>query len=431
MRTDVVLTVPADAAAREALLDRLTRLAAVDHDGVEPVGPARADPDGSLRVRRAGGVVTDMATLLTVRGRCAPDEAAGVLVTLAQGLAALHDAGLVHGPLTAADVVVDAEGRPRMRPRLDPPGERWQEADDVHALAGLVAGLTADGDGDELVALRAALAPALAPEPRVRPEAGTFAARVHDAVPPRPVRVPEPATLAAAALGRPAARRADVPGRAGVRHRRARRAARGRPASPAGRTARRRAATRAGRGPAPTDRGRVLVGAGGVVVVVGLLVAVGLHLTGPGTAPAAEGTGSSATSAATGGPGAQAVRDPADPGGAAEALTLRRVALLAGDGDVRDLVLAGSPAETETTALLADAVGSGVRVLDPVVTLHGTRVEQDAPPGTAVVRVDYVVEAHDQVAADGTTTRVPAGPRRTAVLHLTWTDAGWRVTDVG
>jgi hypothetical protein len=42
-----------------------------------------------------------------------------------------------------------------------------------------------------------------------------------------------------------------------------------------------------------------------------------------------------------------------------------------------------------------------------------------------------VVEAHEQRAADGTTTPVPAGPLRTAVLHLRWTDAGWRVSDVG
>jgi hypothetical protein len=423
VRTDVVLTVPADAAAREALLDRLARLAATEHDGLDPVGAARTGPAGTLHVARGGGVATDMATVLSVRGRCSAAESSGVLVALAGALAALHDAGLVHGPLAAGDVVVDLGGRPRLRPRPEPPAGAWEEADDVHALAGLVASLTVDGDGDDVVALRAALAPALAADPRVRPEAGTLAARAHDAVASEPVHLPEPATLAAAALGRTAGRstrQVAAPGR--VRHRRARRAGRN---PVVGRAARRRAGTAVRR---PVARGRVLVGAAGVALVVGLLVAGGLHLVGPAGAPATAQAGTPLPE--SGLPTDDAwLRDPADPAGAAEALTARRVALLAGEGSVTGLAVAGSPAAAEAAELVAGT--GGVEVVGPAVTVHDARVESGPRGGTAVVAVDYVVEAHEQRAADGTTTQVPAGPLRTAVLDLRWTDAGWRVSDVG
>ncbi len=441
VQTDDVLTVPADAAARTALLERLRLLATVDHPCVEPVGAAATSPDGTLRVPRGAGTATDLPTVLAVRGRCDASEAAGIAVAVAQGLAALHSAGVVHGPPVAADVVVALDGLPRLRPRLAGLDGTVTEADDVHGLALLVDSLVDPIPTDATVALRAALAPALAGDPRVRPEAGTLAAGVDDAVVVGPVRLPEPAVLAAAALGRGRGpERTGEPDR-GARHRRARR-----PRTGAVPTTRRRSDLRSRRRsgadvhrPGAPWVWRAGLGAVGVIVVVGALVGVGLQVAGPDGPPAQASGGLE-----SGGPESPVARteadaraadedltlDRTDPEGAAAELTRRRAALVSGERSVEEVSLPGSAAYEADTEFVERAERSGTTVTGAELTVTSTREERRTAEGTAEVVVEYVVGPYEQVAQDGSSVQVAAGDPQTATLVLAWTPDGWRATDV-
>jgi hypothetical protein len=452
VQTDTVVAIPADAVARDALLRRLGTLTRVDHPAVEPVGAAVARPDGTLVVPRGAEHSTDLATVLSVRGRCTVAEASGLAVDVAQGLAALHSAGLVQGVIGPSDVVIGFDGRARLRPRLDLPPSPAGEAEDVHRLARLVESVVGPQDGDELVALRAALAPALADDPPVRPEAGTLAARVHDAVAPEPFRVPEPAVLAAAAL----ARRSAEPVEVTTERRPARRASSA--STPATRTRRSTSAGRSGRtvrrGGSGRRRGRAVWGSVGVVATVGVLVVVGLQLSSvrPGAgdlteptdlaeavdhAEVVDATGAVAPSEpaeAAAGDQDQALLDSTDPTSAAAELTRRRVEMLTGDRPLEDVVVAGTPAHAAATDDVARTQASGVRISGALVDVTDVRRVPDAGSSaedpTAEVEVVYLVEAHDQVGADGAVVQVPRSEVQTDVLRLAWTAEGWRVTDV-
>lgn len=471
--TDALIPVPADAAARDLLLARVRALAELDHPRVEPVGAPAVRADGRLAVPRGPGVVTDLPTLLTVRGRLAPPEVGELLVGLAQGLAALHSAGLAHGRVEAGDVGLAADGAVLLRPRLEHPGAPGDDpdarcADDVHGLAALADELLGTGDGDDAVALRAVLAPALAPDARVRPEAGTLAAQAAGTVPPEPVRMPERAQLVAAALGagsgtpRGGDARGSHPTRSSRRGTRERAVAR-RPGRAAG-----EAPAAAGRGRRNAGRRRDggrrhvpgvvprLAGAAGVLALVAVLAGVALQVrqpdppgtaAPPGPAAATEEATPPATVAADtepdtepGAGAAPALRDRTDPAGAAAALTEHRVALLSGTAEppgapdpaeaMARVDLAGSPAHDADVALLADLADGGTTVHDVEVEVLGTRVTASGDEAASVV-VDYEIGAHEQRAADGATTPVAASGTRRVELALAWTDDGWRVSDVG
>ncbi|MFE5291238.1 hypothetical protein ACFQ8T_03570 [Isoptericola sp. NPDC056618] len=461
------LPIPTDAGARDALVERVRALAALRHPCVEPVVAVDVRDDGTLAVRR-GGAATDLPTVLAVRGRLTSREAAGVLVAVARGLAALHSAGLRQGSVGAHDVVLDPGGGALLRPRADAgdvcgagavaSDAAEAEAADVHALATLVADLLGDRSDDDAAGLRAVLAPAAAPDARVRPEAGTLAAQADAAVAAEPVRLPEPAALAAAALGRrsavPAAE--EAPARAS-RRRAVRRADGSRAGRPASRSARRATA------PRRAGTARRVLGLAGAAAAVAVLTAVAVQVGAPddgadrtaatgvasvGVSPAASplpvGDDIPETDrSATQGDAVQAdpTRDRADPGAAAAELTRRRVALIADpDADPArwgTVDVPGSPAHEADVALLEDAQartrvrGAEARVEDarPEMTDEdGSGVPRDG--GAADVVVRYAVTAHEQVAADGTVTAVPATDVRTATLRLAWTPDGWRVAEV-
>ncbi|QAY62937.1 hypothetical protein ET495_06430 [Xylanimonas allomyrinae] len=116
----VVVPVPADAAAREVLTARVAALTDVRHAHLVPVVEARATRPGTLDVVLASGEAADVPAVLAVRGRLAPAEAAAVGVNVAQAMAALHAAGLTHGPLEPRDVVLRPGGAPALRPRPGP-----------------------------------------------------------------------------------------------------------------------------------------------------------------------------------------------------------------------------------------------------------------------------------------------------------------------
>jgi len=464
--SDELIPIPADAAAREALLHRVEALGALDHPRVEPVLAVEVRADGNLVVRRGPGAAADLPAVLAVRGRLSAHEAAGLLVATAQGLAALHSQAMAHGGVGARDVVLGADGVALLRPRLvadraaGAPGAADLDAaaaQDVHELAGLVADLLGDRTDDAAVRLRAVLAPALAPDPLVRPEAGTLAAHADSALDPEPVRLPERAQLAAAALGagRPERRPAGgVPQRTSS----ARRRTVGRPGRdgdqgaigaggheqpPRGRHGARHQGravrvqpSRPGATPALRAVARAAGVVGAVAVVAGLGAAV-LEASSPGEAstrvvpagPAGSGA-AVATPARAGLVGPAVDDDPDDPASAAVALTQRRVALLSGDGTVEAVDLPGSPAHVADTDLVARMARAGTRVDGVEVVVHRADLAGSGAGGEARVTVEYEIGAHVQRDADGTSTTVPTSGRRTAVLGLAWTDGGWRVETV-
>lgn len=433
--TRTEMPVPADAAAREALLRRVHGLAAVSHPHLVPVVAAEVRSDGVLEVLRASTGAADLATLLAVRGTLTPPEAAGVLVSVAQALAALHGAGLTHGPLEPGDVVVGTDGMPALRPRLRPdPADGGGPAGDVHAAARLVEHLVGRRDDEPATALRAVLAAALAPDPDVRPEAGTLAAWAHDAVEPRPVRLPEPAALAAAAFGglRPRGpRRAptgDLDGGAGGRRRAF--------AGTGARTTRRRADDRAPTAPPPrrAPRGgravpRAVPVVAAVAAAVVALTAVALEVRGPEEPVAAtarppgvpagssgDGPQGADVPAGPGSSGGDPTRVRTDPTGAAAELTRRRVDVLAAaTASVEDLAAvsaAGSPALAADAALLERITREGAAPDGASVVVHGTELVARPATDRAEVTVSYALGG---------------GASRTATLSLVWTPDGWRV----
>ncbi|MCL2593932.1 MAG: hypothetical protein FWD83_00190 [Promicromonosporaceae bacterium] len=107
---------------------------------------------------------------------------------LALDLARLHSEGNVLGPLTPTGM----------------PPTGWNTADDVHSLAQLLGRMLAGRPRQEQTALIDAITAAADPDPRCRPQAGTFAAMLDEAlareVRPR-VRKPRRMRMAAGGIG--------------------------------------------------------------------------------------------------------------------------------------------------------------------------------------------------------------------------------------
>ncbi len=142
-----------------------------------------------------------------------------------------------------------------------------------------------------------------------------------------------------------------------------------------------------------------------------------------------------------------------DPVDAAVALTRQRADALAA-GDVAGLAAVtspGSPAHRADRSLLGRLTADGVTLDGLAVVVEEAALVLPAAPGTggtpgtqarsddgtdegaAVVtdvRVRSSLTAHTRRSPSGDV-EVPAQPARDVVLRLAWTDAGWRVTDVG
>ncbi|MBX9246168.1 protein kinase, partial [Actinotalea ferrariae] len=162
------------------LEERAARLSGVEHEHLARVGAAFPLPDGRLAVLHRAVEGTDLATLHRAREQWSPGEVVTVLVPLAGALDALHAAGLAHGDVSPANVVI-SDGRPVLIDVLtgdDPleqgtPGfaapERHRGArppGDVHALARLGLALLGHATDDpRAAALAAVLAAACGPDP--------------------------------------------------------------------------------------------------------------------------------------------------------------------------------------------------------------------------------------------------------------------------
>ncbi|WP_456824212.1 hypothetical protein [Cellulomonas sp. P5_E12] len=367
------------AVADELLSARVARLRALRHEHL-----AQLLDVVELSPGRLGLVVEHVAglTLAQVRAARAPlsdGEAATVAIPVAGALGALHDAGMVHGGVTASAVVVRPDGRPvltDLRGAVLAAGD--PEADVRRLVTTVLAQLPSEdvhlvSDAADRPALREALAELLTVSGL---EAGRVVDRCYRIAEPEPVRLPDAGALASSSLAAGARREHAVP--RGVR--RAQRARR-----------RRRA---------------IVVGAAAtavVVVLVGGAVARGLTERVPARA--------------------DVVLDRDDPVAAAAELTRLRAAAV-GDADPAALDAAevpDGPAHTADVRLLADRAGRRADGLT-VDVQDAWLVADDGSRGTTT---DVAVSA-----VTTTPAQTPAPAARTVVLGLRWTDDGWRVWDV-
>lgn len=105
---EVALKIARTDGQRDALLREARALSRVDHPCI--VRLLRAAPDGSwLALERLGGVTLDR----WADGR-SPAEIVSVARQLLHAVAHLHKKGVIHGDLKPANVVVDAQGTPRV-----------------------------------------------------------------------------------------------------------------------------------------------------------------------------------------------------------------------------------------------------------------------------------------------------------------------------
>ena len=420
---------------------RLHRLVGVSHPHLArlvaavPIPPSRC----ALLVEHVPGPTLE--ALREARGPLTSGEAVTVAVPLADALDALHSAGLVHGDVSPANVIVRPDGRPVLvdlqgavvdsggtagfaAPELEK-GVEPTAASDVHALAQtILAQLPPDRPpgtpSAELTELRAVLAEASTPEQEARPGARAFGDACFRVDEAEPIGLPDPSVLARTELARlaarPGARSTTRPG-AVVR----------------GRGASRHRAPRRWRSPAA----RLAV----VVVAVGLAGSGAVALSGLGREADALAQAPAAAS-----PVLTAAPAP-DPVAAAVALTAARVeAITSGDSARLDAVeQTGSPAHVADTRLLAELAEQGVRVEGLQVQVHDARrvvgrladvarasreVPAPAQP-TAWVEVTSTLSSHRRVGVDGAVVQevAPSGPTA-VVLVLRLTAAGWRVAEV-
>ncbi len=468
-------------AARESAI-----LARVRHDHIVGLHQVLPLADGSVALILDLADGGNLADLVAARGRLDEGEVATICTPLAGALAALHDAGVIHGDISPTNVVFTGEGKPmltdfeaaRLAGESHPPlvagtpgfvapevvaGAVPTAASDIYGL-GALAWLALSGrplrDRADLGAADHLVGPAFAPllpdllaaDPAARPGADEAAVRCYESADPLPVRFPaEGADHREHALTQRLRARSETashndPPRPEPAGRSARQSAPsgvgsgdGQEAS-RGAASRRAAATRAQRRGSEHGIpvwGRVLAlvvgGVGLGVLLLVLLARSSAGLATPTSSPSASGTASvSAAPSATLDP-ASATRAQlaANPGGVLSALARgRAAALTSADVGMLDRVDApSSPMFTHDSELIKALGRSGQRYdgLGYHVR-HAEWVSGDDRTATLLAVVDR--DAYTVIGPGQTKQTIPAEAGRPFTYVLVRTDAGWLISDI-
>ncbi|WP_242423742.1 protein kinase [Frankia sp. EI5c] len=182
---------PADPLLRAEAAEEILRLIEVRHPHLVAVTDVVRTPDGLAVVAEPVDGAVSLSRLLAARGRLDPGEVVTIGLPVAQALAAAHAAGLVHGELTALDILLEPNGRPMLTGTAlaaltDPAASA---ADDVRDLADLLLGAMRQATGPDAAAVAVAVAMALIDEPLRRPSAAELAAGLARSATPLPVRL--------------------------------------------------------------------------------------------------------------------------------------------------------------------------------------------------------------------------------------------------
>ncbi|WP_172120145.1 serine/threonine-protein kinase [Actinomyces faecalis] len=438
-----VLDLPVDRRG-ERTQRRAQALRELEDPGLVGVREVLTLPDGHMAMVMDLVEGADLEVLLAARGALTRGETASLMHDLSQALACLHAAGMAHGDLSPANVMITAEGRGvlvdlmgTVRETGTPPwaaperelGGPATPAADVYSLVAVLLGC-AHGAPALSRRLRGLLADALEVDPARRPGAAELAARAEDLGRLRPIQLPQDLSAEAVRLRAQAA----VPTRRPARcreHRRRPRALR----------------SRDGRRPRSWWRRTVwtvVSVCAPVVLVVSAAVCLGPAQVGAESAPSpvtASGTSSSAAASSTP-PTTSSPAGRADGQVTAEELRDAVVDLVARrDQALEDLdaialastTVPGSPAAEADAGLLEALVGRGAQVQG--LSTAVTEVQQvDLPPeasarwpGALAARLTRTQQAYTLVEGAGAR-RVPVQPTQEVVLVLL--PGPWRVAEV-
>ncbi|MFV0286594.1 MAG: protein kinase domain-containing protein [Demequina sp.] len=376
--------------------ERAARLSALGRDDV--LAPVDVLTDGDT-VSAALPVIdgVDLAHLAAQRGPLSAGECVWLGRRVARALAALHAAGLVHGDVSPANVVVradgitlvdtlgavrgDERGTPGFRAPEAVAGD-MVEASDVFALGRLLRWAVCEEDEARV---RAWTVPCVASHPGQRPRAGEVEAVLSWCAPER--RVPLPRTDVAAAVRARAVARTE-----------------------------RIAQGRWWRALRWTLRGIAVTGASGVLAGAVILMPRLLD------SDAAAGT-TADTTVSSDSPASAARQSAAD---AARALTEARIAALeAEDGTALLATVTGHGAVASDAATTAAALDNGDLVYEGLAVEVGAVAVTAEGEDSATVEVTYEITAHDVTTA-GQSVSVTAETQQVQ-LSLVWVGDQWRV----
>lgn len=381
--------------------ERLAVWSALEHPGLVRVMPRPPGGDPRLLVTALVAGPT-LATVRTGRLGLGAAEALSLAHDLMDALSVLHAAGVVHGDVSPANVVLTQRPGPvgevarpvLVDPAADPTREggtpgfvapevaergRPSTAGDVWSAATTCVWAAHVIDRDRVARM---LGDAVADDPEVRPAAADLSVRLAERT-LTPVRVPAASVLAGAALREQAQRAPTV-----VRPRRRRRA-RHRRTSVASRVA--------------------------------LLAVVLLLLVGGWAGWSAWQRGSTE--------GAAAAQEQPLLDRVTELVRQRDAALVAGDAQaLAALTVPGSPAQQQDAELLAELAADDVVLADlRTETAETTVIERTT--SEAVVRTELRQGAHERW-VDGAVSTVPPQPPRCVDLGLALHEGRWRVATV-
>lgn len=439
---------------RERLGARASLLARTPHPALPEVAGLLDLPRGRAVLLRREVPGSDLATVAAGRHRWRAAEVVRVVVDVAAGLEHLHRAGLVHGDVSAGNVVVTPAGRAVLvdlgwgddvgehgtdGPAAPERADRATSAADVHALGAVALHLLGDGhesrgpegrstaaspepqpwtgdDGPTTERVTAILRTSTARDATVRPTAGELSAALRTACPPEPVVLPDSAVLARAALLRRAA--------GDTTQRRPRDAVRGRH-----------------RRPSRIRHAAVLGVAAAALVVTGTgaVLATDAGAPGAGATGAGEGWTPSTGAARRGSVTGSEPRPPFAPGhddASVAAITVTHVRARAlAEGDLPRLLsitVPGTPAAAADRAAWEALEGRRGRAVVTVTAAEPVAYRTADGPGRqadAVVRVQSVALLADAAPLAGPAP-VTGGEPRWVELGLVRDEGRWRVATV-